>query len=259
MHEALTKPLAVATFGAVRPDSRRFHVAMAGVFAIIAIAGFIPSYWAKLVNGTFDGAPIFHLHGLVLFSWIGFYFVQTALVAADRTRNHRAWGLAGIALFSVMICTTVALGIHSMQVTDRLGIGAAGRQFSVTTFVSLALLAGLFAAAIANVRRPEIHKRLMLLVMVVVVQAGVSRLFAMLFATPGTIGPPPLTATIPTGLTTDILILVAVVHDWRTRGRPHAVYVYGGSIVLAVQLLLVPIGRSATWMSFANALQHLMG
>jgi hypothetical protein len=232
---------------------------MAGAFAAIAFAGFIPSYWAKLARGTFDGPPILHVHGLLFFSWTGFYFLQTALVASGRTLSHRAWGMTGIALFSVMMCTAAALGIRAIQIADHLGAGDAGRQFSVVTFTSLALLATLFTSAVASVRRTEVHKRLMILVMVVLIQPAVARLFALLLAPPGAVGPPSLFATIPTGLTADCLILAAIAHDWCTRGRPHWVYVCGGSLILAVQLLLIPLGGSGAWMSFAKDLQAIMG
>jgi hypothetical protein len=238
---------------------KRFHLWMAGVFAVIAFAGFTPSYWAKVASGTFTAAPIYHIHGLLLFSWFCFYFAQTALVASGRTMNHRTWGMAGIALFSVMLCSTAALEINSMNAADHAGFGDAGRRFAVVTFTTIALLMVLFAAAIANVRRPDVHKRLMLLVMVVLVQPAVARMFALLFATPGAHGPPPLMATLPVAFVADILIIVAIVHEWRTRGRPHDVYLYGGLFVLAFQVLKIPFASSAAWMAFAGALQHLMG
>jgi hypothetical protein len=257
----IPSPAAKARLGAVPYASHRFHLWMGGLFAAIAFAGFVPSYWAKLASGTFDAAPIIHIHGALFFAWTGFYVIQTALVASGHTSNHRAWGLAGISLFSVMLCTTAALGIRAMHVADHLGIGDAGRQFSVVTFILLALLAGLFAAAIVNVRRPEVHKRLMLLMMIVLVQPALARLCALLLAPAGGVGvgPPPLVATIPTNLASDILILVAMVHDWRTRGRPHEAYVWGASVILVAQLLIIPVGRSAAWMSLAGTLQHLMG
>ncbi len=48
------------------------------------------------------------------------------------------------------------------------------RPINVVSLITIALLSGLFAAAIANVSRPEVHKRLMVLVMVVLLQAAVA-------------------------------------------------------------------------------------
>src|SRR4051812_26984784 len=93
-----------AADGAVISTGRHFYVWMAAGFLLIAFGGFVPTYWAKLAAGTFDRPPIFHIHGLLLFSWTAFFFVQTVLVAAGRRLDHRTWGLAGIALFSLLMC-----------------------------------------------------------------------------------------------------------------------------------------------------------
>src|ERR1700730_16833466 len=79
-----------------------FYLWMAGIFVIVAFGGFTPTFWAKLATGTFHAPPIFYIHGLLLSAWTCFFFAQTALVASRRTLDHRAWGLAGIALFTAL-------------------------------------------------------------------------------------------------------------------------------------------------------------
>jgi hypothetical protein len=49
----------------------------------------------------------------------------------------------------------------------------------------------------------------------------------------------------------DLLLVVAIVHDWRTRGRPHPVYVFGGVALLAVQLTTPLIGDTDAWRGIA--------
>jgi hypothetical protein len=60
-------------------------------------------------------------------------------------------------------------------------------------------------------------------------------------------------------LVASLLIVVAIVYDWRTRGRPHKVYVYGGLLVLLETFLVVPISGSQAWLSTARFLEHLAG
>jgi len=48
--------------------------------------------------------------------------------------------------------------------------------------------------------------------------------------------------------------LTQIVRDWRTRGRPHPVYVIGGTLLLALKLLNLPISMSQTWQSFASGM-----
>jgi hypothetical protein len=49
----------------------------------------------------------------------------------------------------------------------------------------------------------------------------------------------------------------AIVFDWRTRGRPHPVYLCGGAALIAVKLLNLPISASAWWHSFAGGILAL--
>ncbi len=244
-----------------RVNSRRFHVWMAGVFVLIAFGGFTPTYWARMAAGTFHAPPIVHIHGFLLFTWTLFYFLQTALVAAGRTPNHRAWGLGGIALFSVLICSIIATRITMLRLDDAHGMGDASRRFSAVVFVALPLLIGLFAAAIANIRRPEVHKRIMYVLMASMMTPALARLFLTFLAPPGAgaDGPPPVFVAVPPAVVACLLIVVAMVYDWRTRGRPHQVYVYGLVLVLAETFLQVPISTSQTWMNIATALQHIPG
>ena len=73
----------------LRAEGRYFYVKMAVGYLIVAFGGFIPTYWAKVATGTFRAPPILHVHGMLLFSWVCFYFFQTWLVARGRTMDHR--------------------------------------------------------------------------------------------------------------------------------------------------------------------------
>lgn len=244
---------------AVLAGERRFHLWMAAVFVLIAFGGFTPTYWAPVARGAFQGPPILHIHGALLFSWTLFYFIQTAWIASGRTPTHRAWGLAGISFFSVMVCSILVTKITVMRLDDAHGYGDAGRRFAVVPLLALPVLIGFFSLAIANVRRPETHKRLMYLLMAAMMHPAIARVMLTLFAPPGAQGPPPVFVALPPGLIADLLIVVAVVYDWRVRGRPHHVYVYGGLALLAEQLLTLPVSATETWMSIARFLEGLAG
>jgi hypothetical protein len=250
----------LANGSAVRAETRRFYVWMAGIFVLIAFGGFTPTYWARMAGGTFHAPPIVHVHGFLLFSWTLFYFLQTALVASGRTSAHRGWGLGGIALFSFLICSIIATSITIMKLDDAHGMAAESRRFAAVTFLALPLMIGFFAAAIANVRRPEIHKRLMYVLMASMMTPAIARVFLTLLAPPGAAdGPPPPFVAVPPAIVATLLIVVAIVYDWRTRGRPHQVYIYGGLIVLLETFLQVPISGTQAWLSAAAFLEHLAG
>jgi len=250
----------LASRSAVRSDTRRFYLWMAGIFVLIAFGGFMPTYWVRIANGTFHAPPVVHVHGFLMFSWTLFYFLQTALVASGRTPAHRAWGLGGISLFSVFICSIFVTRITLMRLDEMHGLGEASRRFSAVALVAVPLMIGLFAAAIANVRKPEVHKRLMYVLMASMMTPAIARVFLTLLAPPGAAdGPPPPFVAIPPAMVATLLIVVAMVYDWRTRGRPHKVYVYGGLLVVAETFLVLPISNSAAWMSFMQFMERFGG
>jgi hypothetical protein len=235
---------------------------MAAVFVLIAFSGFAPTYWARLANGSLHVPPIVHIHGILMFSWTLFYFMQTAWIAAGRTATHRAWGLAGISLFSVLVCSIIVTKVVTMRMDDAAGFGDAGRRFSLVALGSLPLIIGLFVAAIANVRRPQIHKRLMFVLMSGLMTPAIARVFITLFAPHGSAAggePPPTIVALPPSLVAVLLIVIAMVYDWRTRGRPHKVYVWGAVLTVLNFILIVPLSNTQAWMSVAGFIERLGG
>jgi hypothetical protein len=243
----------------IRSEDRYFYLWMAGAFVLVAFGGFIPTFWARVASGTFHAPPIVYIHGALLFTWTWFYFVQTALITARRTMDHRAWGLAGIALFSVLMCTILVTEMAVLKRDGALGMGDGARRFAAVTLCAWPLMTGLFTMAIANIRRPHVHKRFMTLLMIGMMTPAIARVFLTLFAPPGVAGPPPPFVSVPPALAADLFLVVAMVYDWRTRGRPHPVYVYGGLLLLAQQVLTVPFAATATWMSIVKSFENLAG
>ncbi len=244
-----------------RTNTHRFHLWMAAVFVLITFGGFTPTYWAPVLGGRFHAPPIVHVPGFLLFYWTVFYFVQTAWISAGRTATHRNWGLFGIALFSVLLCSIIVTKVTSMRLDDLRGYGAASRRFGAVTFCALPLMIGLFAAAISNVRRPEVHKRWMFLLLAGMMTPAVARVFITLFAPPGAAqgAPPPPFVALPPAIVGIVLVIIAMIYDWRTRGRPRPVYGWGLALLIAEPLFATWFADTPTWMRIALSLEHLTG
>lgn len=244
----------------IRVEGRYFYLWMAIGFLVVAFGGFIPTYWWKIAAGNFHGPAIIHVHGFLLFSWVCFYLIQTSLVAAGRTMDHRNWGLAGIALFSFVLSSILAGQMGMLRAADARGMGDAARRFSAVALCAWPVMAGFFAMAIAYSRRAQIHKRWMVLLMTGMMTPAIARVFLTLFAPPGAAdGPPPPFVSIPPALAADLFLVIAMVRDWRLLGRPHPVYVYGGLILVAQQVLTVPFAATGAWMHIATAFERLSG
>jgi hypothetical protein len=245
--------MASSADAAIPAASGRFYLAMALVCALIAFLGFAPTYWAPLAAGTLSEAPIVHLHGLLFSAWSLFFVMQTALVANARATQHRAMGLAGIALASAMLFVGLATAIHSADVHVAAGFGDRARGFMIVPVTTILFFAVAVTIAISNRGRPEVHKRWMLVASVAILMAAVARIVRFLrFGTDVPQGPPPIEVSVVPALTTDLLIVAAIVYDWRTRGRPHPAYWIAGGAWLAIQLLRIPFSKTPAWHAMAD-------
>ncbi len=241
----------------------RFYVYMAATCVGIAVIGFLPTYWVPMGRGTLDVAPITHFHALFFYGWVLLFLKQTALAASGALPRHRELGVAGVALATGMFFIGLGTAISSIKSLDAAGFGDAARAFSIVSVTAVALFAALFVTAVLNVKRPEIHKRVMLVATVSLLQAGIGRLFVLFLAPPrpvgltGVLSPPPVFVTVMPGLVVDLLIVAAMIHDRRTRGRVHQAYWIAGAAVLAVQLLRVPLSTTGVWTRVAYWLVQL--
>lgn len=248
------------TAGTGIATERRFYLWLSGAIVIAAFGGFFPSFWGRMAAGTSVGAPILYVHGALFSIWVLFLFAQSALVASGRTLRHKDWGLAGVALVGMMAFSVPIAVLNSLALADAAGFGESARRFSVVPLLGLLVWGGLLTVAFANVRRPEVHKRLVIVATAAMLQAAIARVFILLAGVQAGAGPaPPVFVTLPAAVVADLFIIAGMVYDWRTRGRPHKAYVVGGTLVVAVQLLVVPIAATSQWLAFVEQFERLRG
>jgi hypothetical protein len=220
----------------VAAPGRYFYFHMALACMAVAFLGFAATYWLPLASGSFASTPVVHFHGLLFFTWTLYFAFQTWLAASGRIARHRAMGMIGVSLATAMTILGFLVAVHSMKHSAELGQPDAGIAFAIVPLSGILFFAVVFALAVASTRRPETHKRL---------------------APPGPPGPPPVPVTIAPALVACLLLVVAIVADWRTRGRPHPVYIYGGAALVAVKLLNWPISMTPAWHSLAGGILAL--
>ena len=251
----------------------RFYMWMAWTCLAVAVLGFMPTYFVPLTQGKFDAPPIVHIHGLVLFSWVAFFVAQTTLAQQGRIVAHRTWGVLGISIITAItfiVTWVVSMRIHQASAPGvPAGVLEGTETFAWVTIGGLAFLVPAFILAIVNVKRPEVHKRLILLLTISMLAAPIARWFLTFLAPPpdpnapplppGVTEAPPVFVAVPPAMVGDILLLIAMSYDWKTRGGPHPVYLIGGAIMLAEQLTVPLVGKSAAWHAAAAWLGKLAG
>ena len=257
--------VAVMGAGVVRESTRWFYVWMAGACALIAFGGFAPTYWLQLAPGTFVGSPLLHLHGWLFSAWTFYFVAQTTFVAMGRLERHRTWGLAGISLATAMVLVGFAAADEVLTRRLAAGFGDRARAFHIVSTSMAALFGAFVVAAIVLVRRPEVHKRLMLLATISILPPAIARVFYAVNVgmgaglRPGLAGPRTVESVLLSALLADLLIVAAMTYDWRKRGRIHPAYLMGGGIIVAVQLLRAPLSKTQWWYSIADVLSRFSG
>lgn len=241
-------------------SARYFYLYMAVTCALIAFLGFAPTYWRPLLSGKLDAHPIIHLHGIVFFAWSLFIVLQAWLAASRRIASHRSLGMLGVSLATAMTIFGFLVAINRMHAASALGLAEAGKSFAIVPVAAIVFFAITFAAAVANIRRPEWHKRLMLVAAISILDAPIARWFIVALApADAPPGPPPVAVDLGPSLIAFLLLVIAMVVDWRRLGRPHAAYLAGTGAYALMKILQVPISTTAAWHTVASWLMSLGG
>jgi hypothetical protein len=224
-----------------------FYVWLSLLIAFVTLMGFAPSLYGTLVESV--SRPWFiHLHAVVYVGWLALLLAQSILAARGRIALHRRIGNFGIAYGCVVIVLGVVVTIAASVVHVAAGEWTMqrGASFLSLAWGDMVLFGAFFGVAILYRRRPEVHKRLMLLASVALMFAGVGRLWFL--------GEPP---NIPALIATWYMpVILGIGYDVFTTRRVHPVYVIG-ALAMGAWLLRIPFGASALWQSFGTRLLNV--
>ena len=161
------RPLPVANIH--RPKSR-FFVVIAVALAATVFLGFAPSYYFRSFTPLPGLSNLVQLHALVFSCWILLFMIQTMLVANRRTDIHRLLGAVGIAFAIGVVLLGIAVDLATITSEQQAawqsqdpGLVVNMARFMVRNTGNVIMFAILFTAAVALRRKPQIHKRLMVL------------------------------------------------------------------------------------------------
>jgi hypothetical protein len=216
---------------------RRLYVGLALLAIAIAAVGFWPSYFGPLVAGAVDRPAIIHFHATVYVGWLALFLTQAVLAATGRVALHMKIGrfAVGYGVLVIVAGLIATFGMFALRV--RAGAAAEAQSRLLGPLLDMLVFAPVFAAAVYYRRKPELHKRLMIVATTVLLIAAVGRM------------PFPLEQrTVLVQVVWAVPILSAMAHDfWRHR-RVHPIYV-GGLIVLVLEgpLLRNAVRNTEAW------------
>ena len=106
-----------------------------------------------------------------------------------RSCGTARWALIGVSLATAMTISGFLVAVNAMKRSAAVGMTDEGIAFAIVPLSGILFFAVVFTLAIANVRQPEIHKRLMLLAGISLLDAAVARWFLTFLAPPGAARP----------------------------------------------------------------------
>jgi hypothetical protein len=241
----------IASPAAARMKSDRIFYTGAGLaIAATILWGFAPtfylSHWLTAPPGTPRIGLLLALHGTIFSAWLALMVVQPLLIARRNLNVHRALGLFGAGVATLMVALGNLAAIVAMNIGFQ-GLGDPYVFYAVPFFTinGFALTAWL---AIRWRHFPETHKRLILLANCNLLGAAIARIplgwvqagapFTFIF------GP-------------DLIVVAGMLYDWRSRGRVHRVWLVGGSLVVASHVAMIAIMGTSWWHGFAQAMASL--
>lgn len=212
------------------------------------LSGFGTDTFVHLNKYGLDYPLIVHFHAVAFVGYLALFTVQVVLIRSARIDIHRRLGIAGAVLAAAMI----VLGPATAIVVDAGRFTATGRtpEFLAVQLTDIMAFSGLTVAGLLLRARPAAHKRLMLLGLVYISDAGFARLLN------GAVTPPALGEWGELYLGSDLLLLAFGVYDFAARARLHPAYIIGAVWMLGSQITALILLGNPTWKSVSL---HLIG
>lgn len=221
-----------------RPARRRIYLAIGLLMLAIAIAGFWPSYFAH-----FNAPPIIHLHAAIFVGWLALVIAQAYLAAGGRVVLHRKVGGYVFVYGALLIVVGIATALDAFALRAATATWDAAKVGLFVPLTDLLFFAPVLFAAWAYRRRPELHKRLIVVATSVLLIAASHRLIGAHF------GRPPDALLVLLVWTSPILAGIA--HDAVVKRRVHPVYLLGVAVIVAMKFR-PPLHRTDAWDAFCR-------
>jgi hypothetical protein len=216
------------------------------------VSGFGTDSFEHIAKHGLDYPLIVHCHAIVFVGYLVLFTVQAALIRNGRPDLHRRLGQAGAALAAVMVVLGPATAFH----VDAARFAATGRtpEFLSVQLLDIVAFAGLTGAGLLLRANAAAHKRLMLLGLIYISDAGFARFLNPFVAAP--LGATPWADFAGIYFCSDVLMLGFGAYDLVTRGRLHPAYVAGVAWALALQATAITLLNNAGWKALTL---HLIG
>jgi hypothetical protein len=226
------------------PFDRRLYLGASLFFLALVLWTFARTFYLKPFFGTPPLSALLHIHGAVMSGWVLLLVIQTSLIASHNVEWHRRLGVWGAAWAALVVVFGSATTLHAAAREVRGHTDMAAGQVVITSLDLLQMLffAGFVGLAICLRRRPDYHKRLMLLTIACMLPDALARLPVAFMTNP----------LILAGMDGFIFVCVGVDTLWHR--RLHPAFAWGAILFVAAFHLALYFTTTPAWIAFGEAL-----
>jgi hypothetical protein len=239
--QASSLPAGISVRGAL---SKYFYFFMSLLIVAVIVYGFSFTIDRNLIHPAIPRPWLLYLHAAVFTGWLVFLLLQTSLVRAREVRWHRRVGWFGVALGTLIpivgVATAIVMGRFSFSVLhhDYAPSALVIPLFDMVSFTST------FPLAVYWRKKPEMHRRFILIASCALTAAGFGRF------------PEHILAGYLFYAGVDLLILLGVARDLIVDRRIHRVYLVVLPLFIVGQTIATYIAYNNVpfWLRIAHAL-----
>jgi hypothetical protein len=223
---------------------RYFYFGMSLLVAWVVVFGFSHTIDQNLIHAVPQRPSVLWAHGILFSSWVVFFILQSALVRTHNVKVHRmlGWFGAGMGTLITVVGTSTAIVMdrfNFLQLHD-----PAAKVFFAIQLLDMVSFTAVFWLAVYWRKKPELHRRLILIATCVLTAAAFARF--------------PHVGVVWAYFGVDGLILLGVVRDLIVNRKVNVVYRYALPALIVWQALMLE-----TWLQhpewWVKATNEIMG
>lgn len=146
-----------------KPNRSPFYVIMGMIALFAVIGGFATTFILPVSQGTFKAPFVVYLHGALALSWVLLFLFQSVVLHYYPFKIHRSVGKLGLFIAIAAAISLVPVGKYQVDKDLANGLGETAKSAILGIFTSSIIFLSLVFAGIYYRKKPQIHKRLLLL------------------------------------------------------------------------------------------------
>jgi hypothetical protein len=233
-----------------RDRATLFYLGFGLVGLLVVALGFGVTYIVPMARRTFSAPWFVHIHGASALGWILLVIIQAQLVRGARTPLHRRLGQGALPLALVVWASGIATAVWAAE-RDYAELGTAATSSLGGTATGLSLYMLLVIAAVVTRRRPDWHKRLVMLATIQVLWPAFFRLRHLLPSVPN----PDIWFALVLAY---MPILIAAARDQQRYGKIHPVWLIVGPALIVEQSVEFALFDQGALRHFGQGLYALL-